>query len=49
MGGKKRTTSKRGTGIAEGHDLSTPLWQAYYARIRRTIRFPRYYKKALNA
>ncbi len=49
MGGKKRTTRKSEADIAEGHDLSTPLWQAYYARVRRTIRFPRYYKKALNA
>jgi hypothetical protein len=26
----------------------TPLWNAYYQRVRRSIRFPRYYRKALN-
>lgn len=32
----------------EVYDLSTPLWQAYYQRLRATVKFPRYYKKALN-
>lgn len=35
--------------IVEGHDLETPLWRAYYEQVRRSIRFPRYYKKSLNA
>ena len=32
----------------EPYDLSTPLWDRYYRQVRRTIRFPRYYKRALN-
>ncbi|MCB0763545.1 MAG: hypothetical protein R2815_09165 [Flavobacteriales bacterium] len=30
------------------YDLSTPLWSRYYHKVRSSIRFPRYYKKALN-
>ena len=30
------------------YDQETPLWNKYYAQVRRTIRFPRYYKKSLN-
>ena len=30
------------------YDLSTPLWDKYYRKVRDRIRFPRYYKKALN-
>jgi len=26
----------------------TPLWNAYYQRVRQSIRIPRYYRKALN-
>ena len=26
----------------------TPKWRKYYLRIRKTIRFPRYYKKTEN-
>lgn len=26
----------------------TPEWRIYYLRVRKTIRFPRYYKKADN-
>jgi hypothetical protein len=26
----------------------TPLWNAFYKRMRRTTRFPRYYRKDLN-
>ena len=28
------------------HD--TPKWRKYYQKVRKNIRFPRYYKKALN-
>lgn len=49
MAGRKRAKKQDEGGIAEGHDLATPLWQAYYRRVRRSIRFPRYYKKAVNA
>ncbi len=30
------------------YDLSTPLLDKYYRKMRKLIRFPRYYKKALN-
>jgi hypothetical protein len=30
------------------YDLSTPLWSKYYHKVRKRIRFPRYYKRALN-
>lgn len=32
----------------ETYDLSTPLWSKYYRQVRKSIRFPRYYKRALN-
>ena len=30
------------------YDLSTPMVDKYYREMRKRIRFPRYYKKALN-
>jgi hypothetical protein len=30
------------------YDLSTPLWNKYYQEVRKTIRFPRYYKRSVN-
>lgn len=30
------------------YELDTPMWRKYYQQIRKTIRFPRYYKKDLN-
>jgi hypothetical protein len=30
------------------YDLSTPLWDAYHKQLRKTVRFPRYYKEAVN-
>lgn len=30
------------------YDLSTPLWHKYYEAVRKSIRFPRYYKHDLN-
>jgi hypothetical protein len=29
-------------------DVETPLWHKYYVRVRKTARFPRYYKRDLN-
>lgn len=26
----------------------TPLWHKYYMRARKRVRFPRYYKRAMN-
>lgn len=36
--------------VPEGtaYDLRTPLWSKYYAAMRKRVRFPRYYKKAVN-
>ncbi len=44
----RRTRSKSVRASANVYDLRTPIWSRYYQRIRKTIRFPRYYKKALN-
>ncbi len=33
---------------ASAYDLATPLWSRYYKAMRKRIRFPRYYKRALN-
>lgn len=30
------------------YDLPTPRWDKYYRAMRKSIKFPRYYKKALN-
>jgi|GEM_PF-5356153 len=30
------------------YELDTPRWRQYYEEVRKTIRFPRYYKKTLN-
>jgi hypothetical protein len=30
------------------HAGDTPLWDKYYQEMRKRIRFPRYYKRALN-
>lgn len=32
----------------DAYDLSTPLWAKYYQQVRKSIRFPRYYKRTLN-
>lgn len=46
---KKTPAPARATELPEQvYDLSTPRWQVYYQRLRATVRFPRYYKKALN-
>lgn len=41
---KRRSESPR----EREYDLTTPLWSKYYQEVRKRIRFPRYYKKALN-
>jgi hypothetical protein len=30
------------------YDLSTPVLDRYYRTMRKRVKFPRYYKKALN-
>ncbi len=47
---KKTSSGKKETPevIQRDYDLETPLWSKYYQQVRKSIRFPRYYKKALN-
>ncbi|MBX2972348.1 MAG: hypothetical protein KF797_04540 [Flavobacteriales bacterium] len=47
---KARRIPEDGASVVERdiYDLSTPLWQKYYAEVRKSIRFPRYYKHELN-
>jgi len=51
---ERKKTSGRGKETPElrivprDYDLETPLWSKYYQQVRKSIRFPRYYKKALN-
>jgi hypothetical protein len=30
------------------YELDTPRWRRYYEEVRKTIRFPRYYKRTEN-
>jgi hypothetical protein len=42
-------TKKRTRSLARSlYDLSTPLIDKHYREFRKSVRFPRYYKKALN-
>lgn len=50
-GEKRMNTKIRKSGksvIRSIYDLSTPLVDKYYREVRKRVRFPRYYKKALN-
>ncbi len=44
----KTATRAASTDRSGIYDLETPLWHKYYVRVRKTARFPRYYKKDLN-
>lgn len=45
----RRIPEEKGpVGERDLYDLSTPLWHKYYEEVRKTIRFPRYYKYELN-
>jgi hypothetical protein len=33
---------------AEQYTHETPIWSKYHNRVRASVRFPRYYKRALN-
>lgn len=47
---KARRIPEAGVSVVERdvYDLSTPLWHKYYEQVRKSIRFPRYYKHDLN-
>ncbi len=46
--GEERTLVGRWDALEPFYELATPRWSAYYHKVRRTIRFPRYYKRVLN-
>lgn len=48
MSTPKKKERNEGSIIRSVYDLSTPLLDRYYRQMRKHIRFPRYYKKALN-
>lgn len=43
-----KNLKRRKSVLASIYDLSTPLVDKYYREMRKRVRFPRYYKKALN-
>ena len=44
----KKSTQNRKSLVRSIYDLSTPLLDKYYREMRKKVRFPRYYKRALN-
>jgi len=34
---------------ASVYEPNTPMWHRYYMAVRKRIKFPRYYKRALDA
>ncbi len=52
MARKKDNEPKKVERAAEQDDtvysMCSPLWSKYYTEVRKRIRFPRYYKKAVN-
>lgn len=45
----KNKRGKENTSVVRSlYDLSTPLLDKYYREMRKRVRFPRYYKRALN-
>ncbi len=49
MSAKKITERTKSLLAAPIYDLRTPRFDRYYRAMRERVRFPRYYKKALNA
>lgn len=45
---KTKITKGSKSVIRSIYDLSTPLVDKYFREVRKRVRFPRYYKKALN-
>lgn len=43
-----KTKKRRRSLMGSLYDLSTPALDKYYREMRKRVRFPRYYKKALN-
>jgi hypothetical protein len=43
-----KARKRRKSVIRSIYDLSTPMVDKYYREMRKRVRFPRYYKKALN-
>ncbi|MBK6343128.1 MAG: hypothetical protein IPF41_11210 [Flavobacteriales bacterium] len=45
---KKKQEVPSETLSASVYDQPTPMWSRYYHAMRKRIRFPRYYKRAVN-
>lgn len=45
---KSKQAKKQAEGTALEHELTTPLLDRYLREMRKQVRFPRYYKRALN-
>lgn len=45
---KKKRVKESTSVVRSLYDLSTPLLDKYYREMRKRVRFPRYYKRALN-
>lgn len=45
---ERRKPASPPQGVPSVYDFATPRWSEYYKQVRKSIRFPRYYKKALN-
>lgn len=52
MGKRTKEIREKGTATVPVEDdvytQEMPKWRRYYLKVRKNIRFPRYYKKALN-
>ncbi len=51
MARKKNETKEEVAKGSEEHSVyasTTPIWDKYYQEMRKRVKFPRYYKKALN-
>jgi hypothetical protein len=44
----KKESAANSTGGESAYDMATPLWSRYYHEVRKRLRFPRHYKKAVN-
>jgi hypothetical protein len=45
---KKEKETKKRSALQALYDLSTPMLDRYYREARKRVKFPRYYKRALN-
>ena len=48
MATKEKKEKKAVSALQALYDLSTPVLDKYYREARKRVKFPRYYKRALN-